>query len=112
LPDTAESDDVEDVLRSAIAWLTGQGRDLSQIAISIPGFHPDRSGNPIIACDARSARDLAATSFPCVPITVANSIVTRTLAQELSADLLEPEKALIRGSAALADAVQRPEGPS
>ena len=84
LPDTAEAEEVEEVLGSAVAALAEQGAPLAQIAVSIPGFHPDRSGNPIIACDARRARDLVAASFPDVPVTIANSIVTRTLAHELN----------------------------
>ncbi len=87
LPDGSSSDHVKAVMLRAVLdlrrWATDRGIALEQIAVSIPGFHPGKSGNAIIALDPDLVAKAIADSFPAVPVTFANSIITRAVLHRL-----------------------------
>ena len=97
LPDGLDAPAVDAALSRAVTelaeWTRRSGIAVEQLAVSIPGYHPDRSSNPILALEpTRLARRLDA-AFPGVPAKFANSMVTRAVAHRLHigpADFHEP----------------------
>lgn len=87
LPDGSTSDHVKDVVLRAVVdlarWARDRGVGLEQIAVSIPGFHPGKPGNPIIALDPALVAAALAERFPAVPVNFANSIITRAVSHRL-----------------------------
>ncbi len=87
LPDGSTPDHVKAVVLRAVAelkrWATQRQAALEQIAVSIPGFHPGKSGNAIIALDPDLLAAALRDSFPDVPATFANSIITRAVLHRL-----------------------------
>ena len=87
LPDGLDGPAVDGIVARAIgelaAWARRRSVALEQIAISIPGYHPSRQDNPIIALDVTSLRDALTTELPGTPSRFENSIVARALAYRL-----------------------------
>lgn len=96
LPDGASPAETQDALADAIArlatWSRGSAQPLRQVAISVPGYHPERAANPILPFDRREALTCVDAALPGVPVTIANSIVARTLTHRLGAAPKTPEE--------------------
>lgn len=96
LPDGASPAETQDALADAIAclatWSCGGVQPLRQVAISVPGYHPERTVNPILPFDPHAALTRLAAALPGVPVTIANSIVARTLTHRLGAAPKTPEE--------------------
>lgn len=65
------------------SWARDLARPLAQIAISVPGYRPERSANPIISFDRARALEQIKAEFPGTPVAIANSIVARTLSHRI-----------------------------
>ncbi len=87
LPDGSAAGHVRDVVLRAVAelrrWATNRSVSLERVAVSIPGFHPGKSANAIIALDPDLVAAALRESFPEVPVTFANSIITRAVSHRL-----------------------------
>lgn len=87
LPDGSTSEHVKAVVLRAVAemrrWASDRKVALEQVAVSIPGFHPGKSGNAIIALDPDLVAAELRRSFPEVPVTFANSIIARAVSHRL-----------------------------
>lgn len=87
LPDGADAEAVEATIGVAITdlarWVQRRDVVIDQAAVSIPGFHSGQTVNPIIALDAARLLQRLTQALPGVPVTVANSMVTRAVAYRL-----------------------------
>lgn len=87
LPDGLDASGVDAVVTQAIRELAGwthrRGIVLEQIAVSIPGYHADQRGNPIVALDPAALSRRLEAELPGIPVTLANSIVSRAVAHRL-----------------------------
>lgn len=87
LPDGLDAGRVAAEINRAIVemanWKSRREVTIQQIAVSIPGYHPDRRGNPIIALDPVALSESFEAELPGVPVAFANSIVTRAVAHRL-----------------------------
>jgi predicted NBD/HSP70 family sugar kinase len=91
LPDGLDADSVRAALSEAVGelahWTRRRGVLIEQLSVSIPGYHPDRRGNPIVALDPAALGLRIAVDLPDVPLTLTNSITTRAVAHRLQIGL-------------------------
>jgi predicted NBD/HSP70 family sugar kinase len=84
LPDGLDEAGVDAVFSGAIdelrRWVARRDIRLEQIAVSIPGYHPERRGNPIVALDPDRLSGRLEAAFPGVAVALVNSITTRAVA--------------------------------
>lgn len=96
LPDGASPAETQDAIADAIeclaTWSRGGTQPLRQVAISVPGYHPERTANPIVPFDRRGTLARLEAALPSVPVTIADSIVARTLTHRLGAMPKTPEE--------------------
>jgi len=87
LPDGADAAEVERVTAAAVSSLADnhrrRGVRLEHVAISVPGYHAGRAVNPIMALDPTKLLSILGADLPGVPVTVANSIVTRAVSHRV-----------------------------
>lgn len=83
-PAAATQQAIEGAIVQLRSWAHDLAQPLAQIAISVPGYRPERSANPIISFDrARTLQHIEA-ELPGTPVAIANSIVARTLSHRIS----------------------------
>ncbi|WNJ90326.1 ROK family protein [Bosea sp. 685] len=96
LPDGIAAMAAENITAAAIAsmadWCAHHDIVLRQMAISIPGYHSGRASNPIVALRPDFITRTLDAALPDVPVTCANSIVTRALAHRLQLGVTRDER--------------------
>lgn len=87
LPDGLDAPAVDAALSRAVVelseWTRRSDIVVEQLAVSIPGYHPDQSHNPILALDPTRLERRLDAAFPKAPASFANSMVTRAVAHRL-----------------------------
>lgn len=75
---------IDEAIAQLRLWSRDLAQPLAQVAISVPGYRPERSANPIVSFDRDRALERIEAELPGTPVAVANSIVARTLSHRIS----------------------------